>query len=932
MKPISKMTGLALAASTLCSPGFAQVGGSSEDSGEPVSEVTVTGSRIGTTTFNTPTPVTTLSSEQIKARAAVNLVDLLQDIPTVRPGNNTTTSTNIGAAAFDMRSLGSIRTLTMIDGRRTMDSNAAVSPLFDVNLVPGGLIKSMDIVTAGASSVYGSDAVTGVVNIIMDSEMTGFKVDAQASKTQHGGPDNVWALDTAYGRAFAEDRGHVVVAASFYDRPDIMYQKEREWGRSGNVLLTNPAYTPTNGQYRQLILPYATLSRVTSGGLILNANTTTGAAANNWAFRNVQFGPGGVQSPFQLGNYVGGVWMQGGGGLFLQPDFAILATAEKRKSAFSRVTYNFTDNLQGFGELLYAETDGHYTNTIGYDSGTIIIRRDNAFLPANILASMIANNIASFTMGRLNPEFGRVNNYSENTYLRPVLGLKGEINDIWHWDASAVFTRAKYSAVVTGNRDENKWALAKDSVIGPNGQPICRSTLTTPTNGCVPVNLFGENTITPQVLAYVGGTSHNDTTSNGVDVSANLIGQLYHTWAGPIGVAVGTEYRKEDLDLKTDPVAAVNGWRQAASAPYSGEVNVKELYGELNIPLLNDAPLARSLGLALAGRTVDYSTSGRANVYKIGGNWTLNDQIRIRATYSKDFRAPKLAELFAANFESQGATVVDRATNVTVPIRTVTGGNPDLQPEVAKTRTIGVVLQPAFAPNLQLSADYFDIQLDNAISTLTGQDVVDRCFAGAQDFCAGITRDAVGAIFRVKAVSYNATYLKTNGWDLQALYRLPMASLFASQSGNLSFAANFTNTAHLETLASGLLIDRAGQVNLIGGTPATPHWRGTLRTTYTNGPVGVSLLGNYVGAGKYDTTYGPLDINKNDYPAYFYLAVNAGFDVSDAVNVYLKVDNLLDKDPPLLAGNTIIRAQAAGSAGFYDQLGRAFTLGVRMKF
>jgi outer membrane receptor protein involved in Fe transport len=929
MKPIAKMAGPALAASILCSPGFAQNAASSAGSEEAVSEVLITGSRIATTTYNTPTPVTTLSAEQIKARGAMNLIDLLQDIPTVRPGNNTTISTNIGAAAFDMRSLGSIRTLTMIDGRRAMDSNAAVSPIFDINLVPGGLIKSMDIVTAGASSVYGSDAVTGVVNILMDSEMTGLKIDAQAGKTQHGGPDNTWAVDMSYGRAFAEGRGHVVIAASFYDRPDILYQKEREWGRAGHVLLTNPAYTPTNGQYRQLILPNATLSRVTNGGLILNATTTTtGAAANNWAFRNVQFGAGGVQSPFQLGNYVGGVWMQGGGGLFLSPEFAILATANKRSSAFGRVTYDFTDNLQGFGELLYAETDGHYTNTIGYDSGTIIIRRDNAFLPANILASMVANNIASFTMGRMNAEFGRVNNYSENSYVRPVLGLKGDINDTWHWDASAVFTRAKYSAVVTGNRDEAKWALAKDSVIGPNGQPICRSTLTNPTNGCVPVNLFGENTITPQAIAYLGGTSHNDTTANGLDVSANLIGALYHTWAGPIGASVGAEYRKEDLDLETDPVAAVNGWRQAASAPYRGEVNVKELYSELNIPLLKDVPLARSLELSLAGRGVDYSTSGRAEVYKIGGNWTVSDQIRIRATYSKDFRAPKLSELFAANFESQGATVVDRVTNVTVPIRTVTGGNPDLKPEVAKTKTIGVVLQPEFAPRLLLSADYFDIQLDNAISTLTGQDVIDRCFAGAQDFCAGITRDAVGAIFRVKAVSYNATYLKTNGWDLQASYRLPVSSLFASQSGDLSFGGNFTYTAHLETLASGLLIDRAGQLT----APGVPHWRGTLRTTYTNDPVSISLLGNYVGKGKYDTTYGPLDINKNDYPAYFYLAVNAGYDISEAANIFLKVDNLLDKDPPLLAGNTIIRAQAAGSAGFHDQLGRAFTLGVRVKF
>jgi len=222
-----------------------------------------------------------------------------------------------------------------------------------------------------------------------------------------------------------------------------------------------------------------------------------------------------------------------------------------------------------------------------------------------------------------------------------------------------------------------------------------------------------------------------------------------------------------------------------------------------------------------------------------------------------------------------------------------------------------------------LSADYFDIKLDNAISVVTGQEVVDRCAGGAQDFCAGITRDAVGAIFRVKTVSYNATYLKTSGWDFAASYRVPVG-----KSASLNFGANFAYTAHLTTLASGVAIDRAGQVT----TPGVPHWRGTFRTTYANGPLNLSLLANYVGNGRYDTTYGPLDLNRNSYPAYVYLALNAGYQVSEKLNVYVKVDNLTDTDPPLLSGNTIIRAQAAGGAAYYDQMGRAFTVGARFKY
>lgn len=924
MSRTSKIAWLALSTSALVSPAFAQTAAPAATS---VEEVVVTGSRLAATTFTTPTPVTTVSSDQIKARAAVTLVDLLQDIPTVRPGANSNNSVNIGSAAFDMRSLGSIRTLTMIDGRRAMDSNAAVSPIFDINLVPTGLIKSMEIVTAGASSVYGSDAVTGVVNILMDSNMTGLKIDAQAGVSQRG--DSVTgSIDVAYGREFADGRGHFVVDGSYYDRPDILYQGARKWGRSGYVLLANPNYTATNGQYRQLLLPGATQSRVTDGGYIIGATTTTGAASKTWSFLNTEFGANGAQSQLVLGNYVGTIWMQGGGGIAPQPDYGTIAAADRRGSVFSRVTYDFTDNVQGFAELLFADTKGYWTNTVNYDSGTIVIKQDNAYLPANIKASMVANNIASFTMGRMNDEIGRVHLYTKNTYVRPVIGLKGSLGGGWKWDASAVFTQAKYSAVTDNNRIEALWTLSKDAVIGPNGTPICRSTLTNPNNGCVPVNLFGTNAISPQAVAYFTGVSHNDTTANGLDASANLTGELYHTWAGPIGVSVGAEYRKDDLTLKTDPIAAVGGWRQGTSAPYSGKVDVRELYGEASIPLLTDAPFAKSLELSLAGRDVDYSTSGRADVYKIGGNWTINDQLRIRATYSKDFRAPKLSELFAANFEVQGASVIDRATNQTVPVRTVTGGNPDLKPEVAHTKTIGVVVQPDFLPSFRLSVDYFNILLDNAISVVSQQEVEDRCFAGAQDFCAGITRDAQGNIFRVKTVSYNATYLKTDGVDIAATYRMPVSNLFGDHGGDLSFAANFTYTGHLITLANGISIDRAGQVT----TPGVPHWRGTLRATYDNGPLIVSLLGNYIGDGKYDTTFGPLDLDKNNYPAYFYLGLNVSYDVSKTTNVFFKVDNLFDTDPPYLANNPIVKAQAAGGGGYYDQIGRAFTVGVRLRY
>ena len=873
-------------------------------------DIIVTGSRIARSTFETPTPVTAITSKQLEEKAATTVTDLLNDIPALRPNQTAGSGRNIGVSNFNMRALGASRTLVLLDGQRLMNSSPVGG--FDLNVLPAALISRLEIVTAGASSVYGSDAVTGVVNVILDNKFTGGKIDAQYDISGHGDQKTV-SLSGAYGASFNEGRGHIILAASYLNRPSILYQGARGWGNDGTTLLPNAAYTATNGQYKQVIVDNARLSQMTLGGVI----TTPGA------LKNIQFGQGGAQSLFNQGTNVGTVWMQGGDGLEPQPDYGPVIPSIKQESAFGRVTYELSSDVQAHLDLLATYSSAHSTNNFNYNNGDIKVTRDNAFLPANILAAMIANNLQSITVGRLNTELGLNDNVSQNHYYRAGGGLKGSLFQGWTWDVDGSYTYALAENTGRNNRNNINWGLALDSVIGPNGTPVCRSTLTNPNNGCAPANIFGVNSLSAAAIAYASGTSWQHSHSKSADASANIAGNLGETWAGPIKLAFGGEYRRDTVVSNSDPISDINGWRQGTFASYSGKVRVAEGYGEASIPLARDLPFMKSVDLDLAGRYVDYSTSGSTAVWKIGLNWAVDRQVRFRGTYSKDFRAPGIDDLFSASSLRAGNTVLDFQTNKTYNVNTLAGGNRNLKPEVSHTLTGGVVLQPNFASRLQFSADYFNITLKNALTVPTAQQVVDRCGAGDASFCAGITRDSTGTITTVAVTEFNAQTLKTSGVDFETSYQFPLGR------GDIGLRAVASYVAHLTTsTGGGPAVDTAGQLQ---GTYATPHWRGTGTVTYGQGPLDLRVMFTYVGPGNYDNTYGPLDISRNHYPAYVYVDLSVEYNVTKHVQLYAKIENLLDTAPPLIAGNTITIAPASSSQ-FYDMRGRMFGVGARYRF
>jgi outer membrane receptor protein involved in Fe transport len=878
-------------------------------------EVVVTGSRIARKGFETPTPVTTISAADLEAKQPTTLNDIVADIPELRPTQQLNGSGDVNISAFNLRDIGQQRTLTLINGKRAVASSPAGG--FDINSLPAALVSRVEVVTAGASAVYGSDALAGVVNIFLKNDIKGLHLSAEAGESTYGDAESV-TLNAAYGMEFAGGRGHFEIAGSIYRKPNIQHSGDRSWGQ-GWILLTNSAYTPTNGKPAFISATNGRLGNMTNGGLIISPN----------ALKGINFGANGTQSAFNFGTNNSGVWTQGGDGPELELNHSVIAPKSMRDNFYSTGSYDIDADTQVNLELMFSRSEGQDPNVPNYDA-SLPINRQNAYLPANIAAIMDANHLTSFNMGRITLEGGDDFNTATYIYQRGSLGVKGKVFGDWNWNVDGTYTRTLRSQKTYNNRNLSKWANSVDSVIGPGGTAMCRSTLTDPGNGCVPANVFGLDSVSPGAIAYTEGTSWAHGHVQEINIDANIAGTPFSTWAGPVAVVAGFQYRSDDVVLATDPVAAALGWRQTTALPYTGHVDVKEGYTEASVPLLVNQPFAQDVEMDLAARAVEYSTSGQAEVWKLGLNWTVNDQIRFRSTYSRDFRAPNLDELFSAPVRGSGSVVIDRATGANVAINSLSGGNPLLKPEKAYTKTIGVVLKPDFFPNFSISADYYNININQAIATATVQQVEDNCFKGDPVYCNFITRNpTTNVITQIQTTSFNSQQTKTDGIDMEASYNFDLADIDSDLGGQVSLGEMATWVDNLQNIAGTTITQYAGQLN----TSGVPHWRTSTNLTYRNEDWTVRFSGNFVGGAKYDNTYAcsgqALSIDKCHYDPYFYVDGTVSYDFTQAVSGYVKVNNIFNIAPPIFPVNNLVIRANASSQAYYPQLGRMFFVGIR---
>ncbi|WP_162875477.1 TonB-dependent receptor plug domain-containing protein [Sphingomonas crusticola] len=903
-------------------------------------DVIVTGSRISRRGFETPTPTTAISVKQLEAKAALTVTDIIAEIPSMRPNQNSNNSSNAGQSLFDLRGIGSNRTLVLLDGLRLVDTSPIPGGV-NANILPAALINRVEVVTGGASSAYGSDAITGVVNIGLISSMTGGKIDVQGTIGQTG-DDRQKSISASWGHNFLNDRLHFVVAGSYFRQPNIIRIRDRDWGREGYTRYQNTAANIAAGQAGQIIGPGGAMAQMTFGGVI-----TSGPLAGNRAngVAGTQFLGNGVTAPFNYGAYCGGnVYCQGGDGVrSWEIGGGVIRPKADRYTGYSRLSYDIGETSSIYASVLYSYDKEIQTNVPNYNNGDLVIRRENYFLPAQIRTAL--GTTPTFTLGRINIEDGFTRNTAKSQYLRLLTGAEGQLSFLegWKWDTHFAYTRATYDSSAQNNRVQSRFLAAVDAIANPAvggvpgvavGAPICRSTIANPSNGCVPINLFGPNTISDAGKAYYLGTSWTHTILDQYNAGGNLRGDLFNTWAGPVSFATGAEYRRDGIRQTSDPISAITGWRQASGTPFHGSNWVREGYAEAVIPLtIPNFALMKKFEIDTAIRVADYQNSGTATVWKVGANYEVNDSIRFRATYSHDFRAPSVNELFSTPVTNNGASVIDRQPgpnqNQSVTVLTITGGNRDLQPEKAKTLTYGVVLSPAFFPGFRFSADVYRINMDNAITAFSIQDVVNNCYLRSQDvFCGAITRDPVtGKITVVQALSFNAQVLKVNGIDFEARYAVPLADM--GVPGSLVLGSLVSYVQHVKTVVNAAVQENAG---FLTGTNATPRWRASNTITYDLGRLTLRSLVTVVGAGRYSATYPTAaDISPYHWKAQAYVDISAQYRINDHFEIYGKINNLLDKDPPFIADNAIIKA-LPNSSSYYDNIGRVYGLGARYRW
>jgi outer membrane receptor protein involved in Fe transport len=932
-------TGSALAAmlcanAMICTSAAAQTDAAESDSAP--SDIVVTGSRISREGFTAPTPVTTLGAAEIAQRNPTTVGEILSAIPSFRSVLSSTgggTRTRGGAVdRADLRGLNdtfATRTLVLVDGRRFVPSGS--DGAVDMKLIPTTLIEQVEVVTGGASAAWGSDAVAGVVNFKLKQKLDGIQGSASYGISEQG-DSKEYKLSLGTGFSFFDDRLHGVIGGDYVKNEGVPNQYSRDWGKKEYGLITNNAYA-TNGLPNYIISPNVHPANMTPGGLIVSG-----------PLRGIAFGPGGTPYNFTFGQTFGTSMIGGDNVGQNLSNATLLATPIEAVSGFGHVDFDATPDITLFGELMGAWSKAAGQTQQPRDAGTLVIQRDNAYLPASIRTAMIANNLQTITVGRLNNDTGPVLSDARNSTWRGVIGAKGNLGGSWKWDAYYQYGQNSYSVDVgPNNRIQTNWRNAIDAVVNPTtGAIVCRSAAAVAA-GCQPINIFGDGSAVPNSYAF--GTAHFESLIKQHVVEANVKGDPFSTWAGPVSVAFGGGYRKESLSSAADPLSyqpnpngSFGAWAFNNQMPVSGSYDLWEIYGEALVPILKDAPFAKSLDLNAAGRRTDYSLSGAVTTWKVGLSYEPFDGLRFRATRSRDIRAPNLGELFEGGGSAQ-AVVPDRVLGSNVQVFDLAIGNLNLRPEVAKTWTAGFVYEPSFVRGLQLSVDYYNIKIDGAISSLSPELRVRNCYNNVPGACDSVVFNPNGTIAYIKHASENLNALKTSGIDMEIFYQSSLEGIGVPGKASLRLLGTYVDEL-VQVDTSGAL-DKAGWLSLNSRVTGVPHFSGTAELNYNNDRWGIGLLGRLIGKGKFNTLYADgagtaNSISKNSIPAFFYLSLNAHYDFEIAgkdISLFGVVNNLTNTDPPMIPSGAVGNAaETATNPTFYDVIGRSYKLGVRFRF
>jgi iron complex outermembrane recepter protein len=950
--------------------------------------ITVTGSRIARRDLTSTSPLAVVQDEEFTLSGAVNVEQVLNTLPQVIPGT-TSFSNNPGGgvATLNLRGLGTQRNLVLVNGRRYIffDPNQIV----DLNTIPQFLLDSVDVVTGGASAVYGSDALTGVVNFRLRTDLEGIVAGAQYNITEEGDGRRYNAY-VALGSQLADGRGHVAVFGEYYNRGSI-FQGDRAFSRStlsddfaGNLVPGGSAGVP---QGRFVAAATITLAARDMNG---DGDTTDPgepavtpniAAGTNFVGGGAFFfapgqqrafggsaGPDGYN--FAPSNYLmvpQERWTLGGYGEFeiarninAYGEVTFINNRVQNELAATPVTQNVDFNIATACTLVNAATCANFQQ-IGANQQAAIALAAARGNP-NPFGSFVAG---TTTFSSLQPGFVRLqantrttqisnrNSADDRNAFRALLGVRGNLTENLTYDAFYMFARTRNSNIQEGN-------VSRTSFVNNAANGTC--------------NFFGADLLSDTCITNISILAQNTEISQLQVAQASVAGTLFQSpWAtDAIGFAVGGEFRSmsasfiPDTALSSGDVVGFN-----AGQPTAGGYNVAEVFGEVRIPLVSDTPGFHRLELNAAGRYSDYSLEavGGVYTYAAGAEWAPVADITFRGQYQRAVRAPNVQELFGGNAvgfpaATDPCALASAATNATIravcvatgvpngsvgqafiqpnpQIQGAFGGNPDLQEEVADTWTAGVVIRPRFIPRLNIAVDYYDIEIDNAIATAGGgvNNILNLCYNVIQDassaICQLISRDAQGIIsgppFVVSANNANLSSLTTEGIDFQVDYTQPLGfSMTGSGESRLNFF--FLGTYSWENNFTPLVdlpddvVECAGRFGLNCGNP-TPRWKWSSRVSLIDGPVTASLRWRHLNATTDDDDETDFFVERIGAYNLFDLAfsVNAG----DHLTINMGVNNLFDKNPPIMGSNA---EQANTYPGTFDVIGRDFFISANLRF
>ncbi|QGP81228.1 TonB-dependent receptor plug domain-containing protein [Sphingobium sp. CAP-1] len=936
-------------------------------------DIVVTGSRITTSGFNAPTPTTVIGEEQIANNAQPNIFNTIAQLPSLQgstgaaTGTFSTSSGQQGLSSFSLRGLGAIRTLTLLDGQRVVGANVTGVP--DISMFPQLLVKRVDVVTGGASASYGSDAVGGVVNFITDTHFEGFKGNILGSITRYG-DDETALVQAAYGKSFLDDRLHLVVSGEYDHEGGVGagdfgtdLAGSRDWYRATTLMNTGQT---NNGlpqfNYRDYAQPY----QYARYGLI-NNGPLQGIAFDQYG-NPYQFNYGSNGTPTGTGAvtncYRGNSFCEGGDLSGAPGSGASLKSSLERINGYGRIGFDFADDNEAYVTVNVAQVKTHNQPSPGYGRANLTVQCANAYLPQSVRDQCAAAGITSFGFGSANGAFPDPQVYTDRRQYRFVAGAKGKFDlggTDWNYDTYYEHGITMSDIRVKDIVLQNRYAAAANA-IELNGAIVCADPVAR-ANGCVPINIFGGFTPSAAALAYVaphdnGPFQHTKLTQD--VASLNFSGNPVDLWAGPLSVAFGAEYRREFYRVNADPYGAGVSTLSPNSADYPadpllnaaqgsnwaagnykngrGKYEVYEGFVEVDMPLFDSQSMGRA-NLNAAGRGTHYSTSGTVWAWKVGGTWdTPLDGIRLRAVTSRDVRAPNLSELFAAPTVTTLPNFNDPFQGKAVQAFQNTIGNPNLRPEIARNTEVGIVLaRPSWLPGLSLSFDYYDIKLENVVSSLSAQQIVQFCFDGNQAFCGGFSLDnANPSLNYINVQPFNLASWRTSGFDIEASYQWQQP---LGLPGSFTVRALGTHIRKFIVNAGIAGVDPVDQAGANNG--ATPDWKWLAVQTYDSGRFSLTVQERWISDGTFGNQYVVCQsscpastanhptIDYNRMKGAFYVDVGATFKFGDRLSIYGKVDNLFDKDPVASPQtNTGLDINPA----LYDTLGRIYRAGVRFNF